>query len=340
MAGMNVVAGVDGGNTKTIAVVADLEGRVRGIGRGGPSNWEGLGEKRAAEVITQVVAEALQMAEARREEALHVHMGLAGVDWPDDVPRMERALREAGWRWPVTLENDGFLTLRAGTPEGHGIGVTAGTGICAAILRPDGEKYVYAGFTDLGGGYDTAGYAFQAVVRAEDGRGQPTALTQALLEVTGHASTTELVYAVHRGRSHIPGALLNRVLFATAAGGDAVAVEIVRRFGCELALCAANLVRRYRLAEEDIAVAAAGSRFTKTGPLLFEAFRGEVLAAARRARVFLSDQPPVIGAVRAALGARGSDRPEVWEVLRRSAEETAWFREDVGQTTEGEEDGE
>jgi len=336
---MNLALGVDGGNTKTIAVAADLQGRVRGIGRGGPSNWEALGQKRAAEVITDVLTQALAMAGARREEVLHAHMGLAGVDWPDDGPRMGGALQAEGWQCPLTLENDGFLTLRAGTPEGHGIGVTAGTGICAAIVRPDGEKYFYGGFTDLGGGYDSAGYALHAVVRAEDGRGRPTALTEALLKVTGHASARDLVYDVHRRRYQISNTLLNRVLFATAAKGDPVAVDIVTRFGCELALCATNLVRRYALVEQDVAVAAAGSRFTKTGPLLFAVFQREVLSVAPRARVVLSDHPPVMGAVRGALAGCGADRADVWEEVKRSVTEAGWLREDMGQADEGERDG-
>jgi N-acetylglucosamine kinase-like BadF-type ATPase len=335
---LKLVAGVDGGNTKTIAVVADVEGQARGIGRGGCGNWEGIGETRAAQVITDVVSQALDMAGAKRDDLVHAHMGLAGIDWPEDEPRMAKALDEMSWQCPVTLENDAFLTLRAGSPEGHGIGVTAGTGICAAIVRPEGKKYFYGGFTDFGGGIDTAGYAFQAVVRAEDGRGRATALTEALLEATGFASAWELVHAVHRRRTHIPGVLLNRILFTTAAKGDAVAVEIVTRFGCELALCGTNLIRRYGMGKEALAVVASGSRFVRTGPLLFEVFRREVLAVAPRAHVILSDHPPVMGAVRGALAGSSAEAAAVWEAAKRSVSEAGWLREDMGQTEEGEAD--
>ena len=33
-----LVLGIDAGNTKTIALIADMSGRVRGWGRAGPSN--------------------------------------------------------------------------------------------------------------------------------------------------------------------------------------------------------------------------------------------------------------------------------------------------------------
>ncbi|UCC67696.1 MAG: hypothetical protein JSV79_11335, partial [Armatimonadota bacterium] len=288
------------------------------------------GEEGCAKVIAEAVGEALAMAGGETEEIAHAHMGMAGLDWPDDGPRVRQALVAQGWECGLTLENDSFLTLRAGAPEGDGIGVTAGTGICCAIVRPDGGKYFYGGFTDLGGGTSTAAHALQAVIRAEDGRGQPTALTEAVLAATGHSSTWELVYDMHRRGRHISGDVVNPVLFSAAAEGDAVAGEIVTRFGCELALCATNLIGRYGLAEEDVAVVAAGSRFVKTGPLLFEVFRHEVLKAAPRARVVLSDYPPVMGAVRGALAACGRSALEVWEEAKRSAAATGWFVEDAG----------
>jgi N-acetylglucosamine kinase-like BadF-type ATPase len=332
--------GVDVGNTKTIAAACDLEGELRGVGRGGCGNWEELGEKGSAEVITEVIDQALEAAGAKREDVPHAHMGMAGVDWPADEPRMREALTSAGWACGLTLENDSFLTVRAGAPEGHGIGVTAGTGICAAIVRPDGEKYFYGGFTDLGGGIATGTQAFQAVIRAEDGRGRPTALTAAVLRATGQASVQDLVYDVHRRGNYLSGTVLNPVLFSVAAEGDHVAVGIVTRFGRELALCATNLIRRCGLAEDDTAVVASGSRFVKTGPLLFDVFRREVLAVAPRARMILSEQPPVMGAVRGALEACGRGTQEVRDTLARSAAEGGWFRREMGEAEEGDADAE
>jgi N-acetylglucosamine kinase-like BadF-type ATPase len=37
-----VVVGVDGGTTKTVALVADEQGRVVGAARGAGSNWAGI----------------------------------------------------------------------------------------------------------------------------------------------------------------------------------------------------------------------------------------------------------------------------------------------------------
>jgi len=327
---MKLVVGVDGGSSKTVAVACDLEGTVRGFGRGAGTSPEELGFEKAAHGITDIVHQALAAAGGELGELVHGHLGLSGVDWPEDVPGMEGALRERGWECPVTIENDAFLPLRTGAPEGHGIGTAAGSGVCCGIIRPDGEKYFYGAFTDLGGGIDIGHQVLHGVLRAHDGRGEPTALTADLLAATGYRDVVELAHAVHREGKWISKRTTDPVLFACARKGDAVAIDIVTRFGKQLALCATNLIRRYGLEKENTAVVASGSLFVRTGPLLFDVFRARVLETAPRARLSLADLPPAIGAVRGALAGAGRSEPEVWDRVRATAEESGWFAHDVG----------
>ena len=65
---MKLVVGVDGGSTKTVAVASDLDGEVRGCGRGAGTNPEGLGFEKAAGAITDIVREALRTAGGELEE--------------------------------------------------------------------------------------------------------------------------------------------------------------------------------------------------------------------------------------------------------------------------------
>ena len=336
---MKLVAGVDGGSTKTLAAVCDLDGELRGVGREGGSNWESVGVERAARVITGATEAALAMAGGSLGDLVHGHMTLAGVDWPEDVPRMEKTLRQAGWGCPLMIENDAFGTLRACSPEGYGIGTTAGSGVCCCVIQPDGEKYFYGAFTDMGGGIDIDGHVVQAVLRSYDGRGSSTMLTEALLEATGHETVLDLAYDMHRRGNSVSKRVTDPILFGCANRGDAVAIDIVTRFGRELALAASTLIRRYGLADSDPVVAAAGALFLKTGSLLFDVFGEAVLETAPRARLIRAKQPPVMGAVRGALEAVGIARPEVWDRVRRTATERGWFREDMGAEPEGADNG-
>lgn len=321
---MQVVLGVDGGNTKTVAVVADFEGRIRGIGRTGGSNWEAVGERAAVEAIRGCVEQALRMADVGMEAVVQAHLGLAGLDWPDDERQLRKAL---GMGWPdmLTLENDAFLGVRACAPDGRGIGVSAGTGVCACFIPPAGEPFFYGGFTDLGGGMDIDAQTLQAVMRAEDGRGSSTALTALLLAATGCADVAGLAYGISRRGLPLPSATLRPILFKAATQGDPVAAAIVTGFGRELALCATSIIHRRRLADASLPVVASGSLFMRTGTTLFEVFRRDVLIAAPRAQVILAQHPPVLGAVRAALEGCGRFSSSVWEQVRHTVPGESWF---------------
>jgi N-acetylglucosamine kinase-like BadF-type ATPase len=319
-----LVAGVDGGNTKTVALVCNLDGEALGVARGGSSNHEGIGAEKMAEVISQCLDGALAEAGAGRDALACAHLCLAGVDWPDDIPRTQQPLVAAGWSCPLTIENDSFLSVRASSPEGYGVGVMAGTSMCAAIIAPDGDKWFYGGFTDLGGGIHTHQFSLHAIIREADGRAEPTALTPAVLKATGFATVADLVHAIHRDSYYVSARIMHPVLFEVAATGDPVAVRIVRDFSKELALTATTLIRRYQLTDTDVPVVASGSRFTRTGPLLFEGFREAVLAVAPKARLILADDPPVTGAARGALEAAGRRSPEVWRNIGKSVAAKGW----------------
>jgi len=317
---LSYVIGVDGGSTKTDAVVASLDGRPLGAGRSGCANWELVGERGAAETIFDAIRRALDRAKADLSKVQHVHIAGAGLDWPEDDGRLRGALDPFLGDIPLTLENDSFLGARACAPTANGITVSAGSGVCASYLSPKDEKYFYGYFGELGGGTAIDQLTLHAILRAEDGRGRKTALTTAIPKATGHTSVAALLHALTREGYEIPHTAIRPSLFQTAAQGDEVAIEVVTTFGRELALLATNLIRKFALVGSGTFVVASGSLFTRTGPLLFDVFRGLIREVDASARVKLNDRPPVAGAVRAALHARGVQTREVWESISSSYE--------------------
>src|SRR3954452_5734129 len=87
-----VVVGVDGGGTKTHAVVVDDRGTPLGAGVAGPSNWESVGISGARRAITAAVEGALGRADLRGAAIDAAVYALAGYDWPSDDSRMSRVL--------------------------------------------------------------------------------------------------------------------------------------------------------------------------------------------------------------------------------------------------------
>jgi N-acetylglucosamine kinase-like BadF-type ATPase len=314
------VIGVDAGATKTEAVVANREGHPVGAGRSGCGNWEVVGERSAAETIFEAIRQALERARVSLSQVRNAHMGLAGLDWPEDEPRLREALAHHLGTLPVTLENDAYLGTRACAPDADGIAVSAGSGVCSSYLGADGEKYLYGYFAELGGGFPIDQLALQAIIRAEDGRGSKTALSSAVLGATGHESVADLLRALTRTAYTFSPTAIRPALFQTAASGDPVAVGIVSTFGRELGLLATNLIRRFALEGAAPFVVASGSLFTRTGPLLFDVFHGTVHRADASARIRLNGRPPVAGAVRAALQSWGVHTSADWEATSSSYE--------------------
>jgi len=320
---MSYVIGVDAGSTKTDAVVANFEGRALGKGRSGCANWELVGETGAAQTIHDAIRHALDKSNVLLTSVRHVHIGAAGLDWPEDESRLRGALHPLLGDVPLTLENDSFLGARACTPTACGITVSAGSGVCASYLGSTGEKYFYGYFGELGGGTAIDQLTLYAILRAEDGRGPNTALTSAIPKATGHSSVRALLHALTREGYALDETVIRPSLFETAAQGDPVAIDVVRTFGRELGLMATNLIEKYGLKSTSAYVVASGSLFTRTGPLLFDVFREVVHRTDASARSKLNDRPPVAGAVRAAVHACGMHtqrEEETWEAVSASYE--------------------
>ena len=134
------VVGVDGGTTKTIALVADDQGHILGAGRGGNSNWSGPDVEIPMAVVIAAVQEALRQAKLSGDDVAMGVFTLAGADWPEDHERRQAVLERAGIARRVVVKNDSFGGLRAGTRRPYGVGVAAGTGTNTAVITPDGRE--------------------------------------------------------------------------------------------------------------------------------------------------------------------------------------------------------
>src|SRR2546427_6178675 len=106
---MPAVLGVDGGGTKTHAIVADAEGQVLGFGVQGPSNWEEVGLARAADALQRAAAIALAEAHLPPQDLAASVFGLAGVDWESDQARVANILYTLQLGGPREIVNDAFV---------------------------------------------------------------------------------------------------------------------------------------------------------------------------------------------------------------------------------------
>lgn len=300
------VIGVDGGSTKTIAVVADEQGRVCGAARGQGSNWTGEDVEIPMAVVAETTRRALGAAGIQPEDTEIGVFTLAGADWPEDHTRRRAALEQEGITRRVLVKNDSFGGLRAGTRQPYGVVIAAGSGLNAAVITPEGQEWAFGYYETFGGASTISRHAFEAVLRAEDGRGQPTRLTGMVLNYLGFPTVEAMLRAYILGRVDLNRLLaVTPLVFEAALESDPVACDILVRQGEGLAEYATTLIRKFNLSKLDLDVVLAGSIFKGVGPLLVDTITQCVHRAAPRARIVRSRLEPVAGSVLLAYDALG-----------------------------------
>lgn len=305
------VVGADGGNSKTDLILASDTGDVlaRVLGHGTDPLHDGVDT--TARRLCQLVESALAQADLPPGTPIAVaSCYLANVDLPEEETDMHAALIRLGMAAEIEVRNDTIAVLKAGGTRGWGVAVVAGAGINAAGLREDGSQERYLGIGplsgDLGGGRWIARSGIGAAVRAADGRGPATSLSDAVLHYFG-ADAEAVAVAANRGtitgRQVIDFA---PTVLRVASGGDRVAGEIVDRMADEIVTMAATLLRRMDLLGADADVVLGGSVLQGGHAHLLDRIYGGLHALAPAVRISVLDVPPAYGAVVGALQLAGA----------------------------------
>lgn len=316
----SLVLGVDGGNTKTIAVVAKPDGTIVGAGRAGCADiYNAEDEAAAIDAIRSAVAAALEAAGAACEEVLAGAFSLAGADWPEDIDLLENAVQRLGYGRKTQVVNDAIGALRAGTPDGIGVGVTCGTGIAIGARNAEGKIWYSGHWPVAAGGAELGCEALRAVYAAELGLAPETSLTEAMLE---HFKATSVEDVLHSTTAR--GAVweaqqqarLAPVLLDTAARGDEIATEIVLEAAARHAEAALAAAAAVGLRQSPFRLVLNGGVLRHPSRLLEGAIRSRIEEVAPAVETVRDPPEPVIGAVLLAMDLTDKlDGPAVLERL-------------------------
>lgn len=248
-----VIIGVDGGGSKTRALVADRDGRILGAGHAGSSNYHAVGIDRALDRVGEALAAAWEEALSGRGgggggggaagpvRAVAGGFGLAGVNRPGDREVVERAIRRRAFA-PARFEvvNDVELLLEAGTGEGWGIALVGGTG-SIGFGKDQGGRSARAGgwgyiLGDEGSGYSIALGALRLATQTADGRADADAVLEAVLAHWGLDEPEQLLGTVYRPDMTIAeiSGLTSRIV-PLAEAGDPAATALIDRAAAALA---------------------------------------------------------------------------------------------------------
>lgn len=242
----SLLLGVDGGNTKTVAVVVTAEGEVLGTGRAGCGDIHNARGPEAAIVeVTAAVDAALDGAGAGTADLAAAAFSLAGADWPEDFDYLRRELRDRlALHEDPEIVNDAVGGLRSGTDDMVGVAVVIGTYSALTGRNAAGELFHFGFWPDSTGAHGLGSQALAAIWRHTLGLGQETTLLGRALERWGCADAEELLHALTRigGPDESEKARFADAVLDEAESGDEVAREIVEtiagRMGDYARVCA------------------------------------------------------------------------------------------------------
>jgi N-acetylglucosamine kinase-like BadF-type ATPase len=322
-----LVLAIDGGNWKTDLALVQADGKVLALVRGPQSSPHHLGLAGSLSVLGDLLARALDAAGLPNGDGPAAEVGqllLAGVDFPSEVEEMRAAASSRRLAARVSVGNDTFAVLRAGTERGWGVGVVCGAGINCVGVAPDGRQARFPALGsitgDWGGGYDVGIAAVSAAARSEDGRGERTTLEQAVPAHFGQTSPSALAEEFHAGRIVQRRVVeLAPVVFAEA-GRDAVAAAIVDRLAEEIVTMIRVTLDRLELRGEAVEIALGGGLMQAGDPGLIGAIEAGVKEIAPAATVHVTSSPPIVGAALLGLDELEAG-PEAQERLRRELAE-------------------
>ena len=279
----DLVLGIDGGATHTVALLADAAtGAVAGRGTAGPSNIQAVGVEAALLELDRAVDEAFVAASISRVKVGAACLGLAGVDLNEGLDIIHAWADQVFLAEKLSVANDATLLFAAGTPDGWGLAVIAGTGSIAFTLDRTGKDGRAGGWGyllgDEGSAFMVGLSGLRAACRAADRAGPATQLLGAFLARLGTTDPRDFIPAVYRGawdRTVIAG--LAPVVVEAAEAGDAVAHKLVVHQVTELARTAVTAVDAGNLPRLGLPIAVAGGLIVRSEfyrRLFVEAVRG------------------------------------------------------------------
>lgn len=299
-----IVIGIDGGGSKTRAIVADERGNAIADAVGPGSAVRPGQVEASAQIIADVVRDALASCEMTHVTPRVICVGVAGAGREPERQDLWQALVSRELADEVVIHSDFSVALDDAFGDGPGVLLISGTGSVAFGRSPGGTTARCGGwgpvFGDEGSGAWIGRRALSVVAAAADGREPETALTGAILTAAQLNDPAELIAWAG---SSTPGTLatLAPVVLSVAESGDLRANAIVSLAVEELALHVRALARQLFVDERAAVPLALSGGMLRRGSMLRKRLEHRLKSAVPGAQVQTEDVDPARGAVRGAL---------------------------------------
>ena len=305
---MDLVCGIDGGQTSTRCVLATTHGEILGQGRGGPLthlNAEG-GRERFIQSVDQALQKAWTATGLTACPLAAIVVGATGIlaNSPEASTATE-FLSTLIQAQSVHVCSDAMTALQSAHEGRPGVIVIAGTGTIALGMDSSGHTARAGGWGwligDEGSAFAIGRAGLRAALYARDGMEPGTVLEDLFARHFGVSNLHDvkrIIYAPDFGAKGF--AALAKVVSRAAEQGDGPARRLIREAGTALAHEAIAVIENLHFCESSTPVAPLGGAFEHVVGLR-QAFASAVETASVPISITQAKMPAVLGAVIMAL---------------------------------------
>ncbi len=248
------IIGIDGGGTHTRGVLY-REGKVISTAKAGTTRIGAVGVGESCERTLNVIVELCNKAEIEASELDAVVVGLAGVWLEEEKKRSQHLLRTLARGQSLTFNDlvvtsDAELAVEGAFDGGNGVITIVGTGSIGLGKQGKG-KFIRVGgwgieLDDEGSGAWIGREGLTAAVRALDGRGKPTKMTEVIDNLyptidIENPRTIVKAYAERAFEYH----MLTPHVMQCAVEGDEMCLDIIKRSAIHLSELPLTLAKQY-----------------------------------------------------------------------------------------------
>ena len=308
----NYVIGVDGGGTKTIAALANLNGKILKIGKSGPASPRNIGIERAMENVAKAIREIFKKI-PKETQILSTFIGLPAVEeeFKFKIKEIEKELLKDKkispiFKGKVKIGSDQIVAFRSGSNKKDGVLLIAGTGCVAHGWRGTQEAKTsgWGWLADEGSAFWVGQRVYQAVLKDLDGRGVKTLLRKLIfqkykIKYKIKEDPNFLNRLIYRQKVVENLSPLSIVCDLAAKKGDKIAREILKEAAKELLISAKTVIKKLKFKKRKFPLVLIGGMFKSK--IVLDTLKKEIRKFAPKVNFIEPKVEPVIGAVKLAL---------------------------------------
>ena len=300
------VIGVDGGGTKTISALADLNLKILKIAKTGPSNLRNVGIEEAVLNISKAILKVIKGIKEKNILSIFIALAAVEEEFKSEKEKIKREIFKnpkisKALRGDIEIVSDQIAAFRAGTDEKDGLVLIAGTGSVCHGRR--GKKEVKTGgwgwANDEGSGFWAGQKGYQAIFKDLDGRGPKTKITKSLFKEWKLKNKEDLMKKIYGKDSIRNISLISKTVDKASQMGDKVARKILEEAGEELSILAISVIKRLNFHNKKFPLVLIGAMFKSK--IILNKLKKEIKKLAPRAEFIFPKEEPVIGAIKLAI---------------------------------------